>query len=215
VPELPAGTYKVTITKDSFRSETHPEVLVNENRTTTLDTSLQVGAVSSTVEVSAVPRMNGVDMTNGYVVDTLTIESTPLGTGSFAQLAILSPRVHADFLGGSGANSGLGNQATFANGNRDNRNSFSLNGISTNNPSQVGENRFVLHTGENLGSGGSIQTSTSVYGAIGQALPTPPTDAIQEIAVNSSMYDASQGNNSGAHTIGSPRFLQLGLHLTF
>ena len=35
--------------------------------------------------------------------------------------------------------------------------------------------------------------------AIGQALPTPPPDAIQEIAVNASMYDASQGNNSGAH----------------
>ena len=35
--------------------------------------------------------------------------------------------------------------------------------------------------------------------AIGQALPTPPADAIQEIAVNSSQYDATQGNNSGAH----------------
>src|ERR1019366_5906835 len=60
-------------------------------------------------------------------------------------------------------------------------------------------NRFVLNTGENFGAGGTIQTSTSVYGAIGQALPTPPPDAIQEIAVNSSQYDATQGNNSGAH----------------
>jgi hypothetical protein len=38
-----------------------------------------------------------------------------------------------------------------------------------------------------------------VYGAIGQALPTPPTDAIQEISVNAAMFDATQGNNSGAH----------------
>ena len=149
--------------------------------------------------------MNQVDTTNGYVVDTQTIQETPLGTGSFTQLAILSPGVHSDFLGGAGSNAGLGNQAIFANGNRDTSNSFSLNGVSTNNlfngnsTSQVGENRFVLNTGENFGSGGSIQTSTSVYGAIGQALPTPPTDAIQEIAVNTSMYDASQGNNSGAH----------------
>ena len=105
------------------------------------------------------------------------IEDTPLGTGSFTQLAILSPGVHADFLGGAGSNSGLGNQAIFANGNRDTSNSFSLNGTSTNNlfngnsTSQVGENRFVLNTGENFGSGGTIQTSTSVYAAIGQALP--------------------------------------------
>jgi len=205
IPDLPAGTYRVTITKDGFKTETHTKILVFGNRTTTVDTSLVVGSISATVEVSAVPLMNQVDTTIGYVVDTNTIETTPLGTGSFTQLAILSPGVHADFLGGGGANTGLGNQAIFANGNRDTSNSFSLNGVSTNNifngnsTSQVGENRFVLNTGENFGAGGTIQTSTSVYGAIGQALPTPPPDAIQEIAVNSSQYDATQGNNSGAH----------------
>jgi len=205
VPELPAGTYRLTITKDGFKTETHTQVLVNGNRTTTVDATLAVGSVSSTVEVTAVPLMNETDTTNGYVVDTQTIEETPLGTGSFTQLAILSPGVHADFLGGAGSNTGLGNQAIFANGNRDTSNSFSLNGVSTNNlfngnsTSQVGENRFVLNTGENFGSGGTIQTSTSVNEAIGQALPTPPPDAIQEIAVNASMYDATQGNNSGAH----------------
>jgi hypothetical protein len=205
IPDLPAGTYRVTVTKDGFKTETHTKILVFGNRTMTVDTSLVVGSISATVEVSAVPLMNQVDTTIGYVVDTNTIETTPLGTGSFTQMAILSPGVHADFLGGGGANTGLGNQAIFANGNRDTSNSFSLNGISTNNifngnsTSQVGENRFVLNTGENFGAGGTIQTSTSVYGAIGQALPTPPPDAIQEIAVNSSQYDASQGNNSGAH----------------
>ncbi len=205
VPELPAGTYKLTISKESFKTETHTEVLVNGNRTTTVDSSLVLGAISATVEVTATPLMNQVDTTSGYVVDELTIQNTPLGTGSFTQLAILSPGVHADFLSGGGANAGLGNQAIYADGNRDTSNSFSLNGIGTNNlfngnsTSNVGENRFVLNTGENFGAGGSILTNTSVYGAIGQALPTPPPDSIQEIAVNASMYDASQGNNSGAH----------------
>jgi hypothetical protein len=205
IPDLPAGTYRVTVTKDGFKTEIHTQILVFGNRTTTVDTTLVVGSIGTTVEVNAVPLMNQTDTTIGYVVDTNTIATTPLGTGSFTQLAILSPGVHADFLGGGGANTGLGNQAIFANGNRDTSNSFSLNGVSTNNlfngnsTSQVGENRFVLNTGENFGSGGSIQTSTSVYGAIGQALPTPPPDAIQEIAVNSSQYDATQGNNSGAH----------------
>jgi len=201
-----------------------------------------VGAVSVSVEVTAVPLMNQTDATNGYVVDQLTIQSTPLGTGSFTQLAILTPGVHADFLSGAGANAGLGNQAIFSNGNRDTSSNFSLNGVSTNNlfkgnsTSQVGENRFVLNTGENFGAGGVIQTSTSVYGTIDQALPTPPIDSMQEIAVNAAMFDATQGNNSGArvsvltksgtnqlqgslgiiqHTLGSPRFLQLSLHLLF
>jgi len=202
---LPAGTYKLTITKEGFETETHTEVLVNGDRTSTVDGSLRVGAVSTTVEVTAVPLMNQVDTTNGYVVDQLTIQDTPLGTGSFTQLAILTPGVHADFLGGGGSNTGLGNQAIYANGQRDTSNSFSLNGVNTNNlfngnsTSQVGENRFILNTGENFGVGGSSQTSTSVYGAIGQALPTPAPETIQEIAVNAAMYDASQGANSGAH----------------
>jgi len=204
IGNLPAGTYQLTITKSGFATETHTQVLVNSDRTTTVDASLKVGAVATTVEVNEVSLMNQVDTTNGYVVEQATIQETPLATGSFTQLAILSPGVHADFVSGGGANTGLGNQAIFANGQRDTSNSFSLNGISTNNlfngnsASQVGENRFVLNTGESFGAGGAIQ-SVSVYNAIGQSLPTPPVEAIQEIAVNAAMYDASQGANSGAH----------------
>ena len=205
IPNLPVGVYKVTFKKEGFDAETHTEVPVSGDRTTTVDSNLKVGQVSTAVEVTAVPLMNQVDTTNGYVVDTLTIENTPLGTGSFTQLAILTPGVNADFLGGGGSNAGLGNQAIYSEGQRATSNSFSLNGVNTNNlfngnsTSQVGENRFVLNTGENFGVGGSAQTSTSVYGAIGQALPTPAPETIQEIAENAGMYDASQGANSGAH----------------
>ncbi len=205
ISNLPIGSYQVSFAKTGFETETHTEILVQADRTTTVDGVLQVGMQSTTVEVVGTPLMNQVDTTNGYVVDKLTIQETPLGTGSFTQLAILAPGVHADFLGGSGANTGLGNQAIFANGQRDTSNSFELNGIGTNNlfngnsTSQVGENRFVLNTGESFGAGGSINTSTSVYGAIGQALPTPAPEAIQEISVNAAMYDASQGAHSGAH----------------
>jgi hypothetical protein len=203
--DLPIGTYSVTFTLQGFKTQTDSQVIVQSGRTTTLDVQLQPGTVTTTVTVTATPLMNQTDTTTGYVVDQLTIQNTPLGTGSFTQLAILSPGVHADFLGGAGANAGLGNQEIFDEGNRSTSNSFSLNDVNTNNlfngnsSSQVGENRFVLNTGENFGAGGVIQTSTSVYGAIGQALPTPPPDAIQEISVNSAMYDATQGNNSGAH----------------
>src|SRR5580704_2743917 len=205
ISNLPAGTYELTFTKEGFDAERHTEVLVNGDRTTTVDGDLKVGTIATKIDVMGTPLMNQTDATTGYVVDQSTIEQTPLGTGSFTQLAIMSPGVHADFLGGAGSNSGLGNQAIFANGQRDTSNSFSLNGISTNNlfngntTSQVGEDRFVFNIGESFGAGGQIQTSTSVYGAIGQALPTPPPEAIQEIAVNSAMYDATQGANSGAH----------------
>jgi Carboxypeptidase regulatory-like domain/TonB dependent receptor len=205
ISNLPAGTYELTFTKDGFDSERHTEVNVNGDRTTTVDGDLKVGTVATKVDVLGTPLMNQTDATTGYVVEQATIEQTPLGTGSFTQLAILSPGVHADFLQGAGSNAGLGNQAIFANGQRDTSNSFSMNGISSDNlyngtsTSGVGENRFVLNLGERFGPGGEVQTDTSVYAAIGQALPTPPPEAIQEIAVNSAMYDASQGAHSGAH----------------
>jgi hypothetical protein len=205
IVELPIGTYEVTFSRDGFKTEVHSQILVQGNRTITVNTSLQPGAISSQVTVSATPLLNQTDTTNGYTLGSELIESAPLGTGSFTQLAILSPGVNADLLSGSGTNAGLGNQNIFANGQRDSSNSFNVNGVNTNNlfngksSSSVSANRFVLNTGESFTAGGEVQTSTSVYSAIGQALPSPPQETIEELHVNTSMYDASEGAYSGAH----------------
>jgi hypothetical protein len=203
--DLPIGTYEVTITNGGFKTEVFSQIPVQGNRTATVNVSLQPGEVSSTVTVTATPLLNQTDMTNGYTLGSDLIENIPLGTGSFTQLAILSPGVNADFLSGTGVNSGLGNQDIFANGQRDTSNSFSFNSITANNlfnglsASSIGESRFVLNTNEQFQAGGLIQTNTSVFDAIGQGLPTPPTETIEEVHVNTSMYDVSQGANSGAH----------------
>jgi hypothetical protein len=203
--DLPIGTYSVTISKDGFKSEQFTQILVRGASTSTVDGNLQPGEVSSTVTVTATPLLNQTDTTNGYTLGSELVESAPLGTGSFTQLAILSPGVNADLLSGSGTNAGLGNQNIFANGQRDTSNSFNVNGVLTTNlfngksSSSVSDNRFVLNTGENFTAGGTIQTSTSVYSAIGQALPSPPPETIEELSVNTSMYDASEGAYSGAH----------------
>ena len=202
--DLPIGTYEVSITKEGFKKDVHSQILVRGNLTTTLNATLQPGEMTSTVTVTATPLMNQTDTTNGYTLGTEVIQSTPLGTGSFTQLAILAPGVSADLLSGSGTASGLGNQNIFANGQRDTSNGFAFNGVNVNNvfngmtSSSVGENRFVLNTGEKFQNGGQVQTSTSVYDAIGEGLPSPPPETIQELHVNTSMYDASQGAYSGA-----------------
>ena len=205
VPNLPIGTYNVTISKTGFQTEVHPQIVVQAERSSTVNAVLQVGAVNQTVEVTATPLLNEVDTTNGYVLDESVIRNTPLGTGSFTQLAILSPGVNADFLASTGSNAGLGNQAIWANGQRDSSNSFVLNGISANNlfngksGSQVSSSRFTLNTGQGSNTAGFVATSTSVYDAIGQGLPTPPVETLQEVRVNTAMYDATQSANSGAH----------------
>lgn len=205
VSNLPIGTYSVTISKTGFQTEVHPQIVVQTERSTTVNAVLQVGVVTQLVEVSATPLLNEVDTTNGYVLDENVTRNIPLGTGSFTQLAILSPGVNADFLAGTGSNAGLGNQAIWANGQRDSSNSFVVNGISANNlfngksGSQVDSSRFTLNTGQGSTTAGTVATSTSAYDAIGQALPTPPVETIQEVRVNTSMYDATQSANSGAH----------------
>jgi hypothetical protein len=204
-PNLPIGTYTLTFTHVGFRKEVHDQVLVQANRTTSVLVKLQPGGGDTAIEVTATPLLNRVDTTNGYVMNSAQIETVPLGTGSFTQLAVLSPGVNADFLSGTDTNAGLGNQAIFANGQRDTSNSFTVNSVLATNlfngksTSGVGGNRISLNTGENFLAGGQIQTNTSVYDAIGQALPSPPQETIEELRVNTSQYDASQGANSGAH----------------
>ena len=205
---LPIGTYTVTVSHEGFQAERLPSILVQANRTATLNVSLKVGQVGTTIDVEAAPIMNAVDTTNGYVLEEQQIQAVPLPTGSFTGLAILSPGVNAELAGGTGVNSGLGNQPIWANGQRDTSNTFLLNGVDASNlfngksTSQVASARIVNNTGvANAASTSAapIQSTASVYLAVGQALPTPAPETVQELRVNTSMYDAQQGSTSGAH----------------
>jgi carboxypeptidase family protein len=205
---LPIGSYTLTFTHDAFESQKIPSITVQADRTVTVNASLKVGSVSTTVTVEETPLINAVDTTNGYVLDKVQLESVPLPTGSFTGLAILSPGVNAELPSGTGANSGLGNQPIWANGNRDTSNTFLLNGVDAKNlfngksTSQVSSARVVNNTGVSgaaQNSSAPIQSTASPYLAIGQALPTPAPETIEEFRVNTSMYDAQQGSTSGAH----------------
>jgi hypothetical protein len=205
VNDLPIGPYEVTVTATGFQKVVYNNILVKGGTTTTVNATLQPGELTTSVTVDASPLLNQTDSSNGYDLGSDVLQSTPLGTGSFTQLAVLAPGTSADFLSGSGSNEGLGNQGIWANGQRDTSNSFTFNAVNANNlfngnsTSNLGEGRFALNTGEIFGAGGQVQTNTSVFDAIGQGLPTPPTETIQEVLVTTSMYDASLGQNSGAH----------------
>jgi hypothetical protein len=202
---LPIGSYTLTFVHEGYDTQRIPSIAVQADRTATVNAQLKIGQVSTSVTVEESPLMNAVDTTNGYVLDKQQIDAIPLPTGSFTGVAILSPGVNAELSGGTGVNSGLGNAPIWANGQRDTSNAFLLNGVDSSNlfngksTSQVQSARVVNNTGNGNSSAGVEQSASSVYLSIGNALPTPAPETLQEVRVNASMYDAQQGSASGAH----------------
>ena len=211
---LPIGTYEVSVSHDGFETTRLSGVVIREAQASTVDVSLKVGQVSESVEVIANPMLNATDASNGFTMDTQQIAATPLATGSFTQLAVLSPGANAELLSGLNTNSGLGNQNIQANGQRATSNTMQVNGVDVTNifngltSSGLTSQRFNFNIG-----GGSTSSSSSAgaapiagsslegaspYGSVGNSLPSPPPETIAELRVNTSMYDAQQGATAGA-----------------
>ena len=201
---LPVGDYSVKVSHPGFETTTLKGVPVQEARAITVNASLKVGQVTESVEVTSTPLLNATDTTNGYTLDSAQIDLTPLATGSFTQVAVLSPGVNAELLSNLDSNAGIGNQPIWANGQRDTSNTFQVNGADSTNlfngKSSSGENsqRYNFNIGSSATVGGSFSVGTSVYGSNGNSLPSPPPEFIQELRVNASMYDAQQGATAGA-----------------
>ena len=169
--------------------------------------------------------MNAVDTTNGYVLEKNQIEAVPLPTGSFTGLAILSPGVNAELPSGTGANSRPGQPADLGQWPARHQQQFSAEWRRRQQPVQRQEHQpggFRPHREQyrrrrrRQHQRGAIQSTASPYLAIGQALPTPAPETVQELRVNTSMYDAQQGSTSGAHidmsTASGTNTFMAGLH---
>ena len=202
---LPIGSYVVRVAHDGFDTTEMKGISIQEARATTVDASLKVGKVSEAVEITSNPMLNATDTTNGYTLDQAQIAATPLATGSFTQLAILAPGVSSQFIAGVGTNQGLGNQNVWANGQRSTSNTMTVNGVDVTNlfngqtASEQASQRYQFNIGEGSSTGGQAQDNIAVYGSNGNGLASPPPEFMQEISVTTSMYDAQQGQTSGAH----------------
>ena len=199
---LPIGTYSVKVTLTGFETTALNGIPVQEARATTVNATLKVGQASESIEVTAAtPLLNATDATNGYTMDSAQIAQTPLATGSFTQAAALSTGVNVELLSNLDTNAGLGNQPIWANGQRDTSNTFQVNGVDSTNlfngksSSGASSQRYNFNIGSAPTVGGSFSVGTSVYGSNGNSLPSPPPEFMQELRVNTSMYDAATGRN--------------------
>jgi hypothetical protein len=176
IPLVPPGRYRVAVAQAGFSTAARSGVQVSVTERTVLDVQLQVGAVTSEVEVTSSPLVVQTDSSAlGEVVAQKTVESTPLSTRNFTQIINLSAGVagtvtRADAVGRGTTAVGGGSEGegTYVHGARNYDNSFQVNGINVNSSQGIGE------------------------------IPIPNPDTLQEFKVQTGLYDAAFGRNAGA-----------------
>lgn len=91
-PNVPAGAYSLTASKDGFESYRFNDIQLEVGQQAALEVVLKLGAVSSSVEVSAKQQilLETESNTLGTVVDSARVEELPLNGRNVLQLALLA-----------------------------------------------------------------------------------------------------------------------------
>jgi hypothetical protein len=176
-PTLPAGTYKVTATKDGFQQVVRPGIELHVSDVITLNFSLQVGLVTQTMTVEGgAPLVETTSSAIGGLVNRKQIQELPLNGRNYIDLSLLQAGV-TDSLNSTGTNGFGGMTGTV----------YSSNGA------PVISNNFLLD--------GTQITNQSNWGTASFAGTTLGLDGIQEYKVLTSTYDASYGMTMGSEMV--------------
>ncbi|MGZ4835372.1 MAG: outer membrane beta-barrel protein [Terriglobales bacterium] len=168
-PLLPVATYTVKVTGPGFGEGNFRNIAVRVTETTRLTAKLPL-RVTEKVEVQAtVQTVETTTATTGQAIDERTIRELPLATQNFQQLLTLSTGAQSEL--NASAQLGRGNARTVVNGQREDNNNYLIEGVSA--------------------TDYNVSQSTNV--------PLPNPDVIEEFKVQTSLYDASQGRNSGGN----------------
>jgi hypothetical protein len=95
VPELPIGTYSVTVTQTGFDTFVATGVIVDVASERRVDAALKTGQVSTRIEVSAedLPMVETTTNTLGGVISAETVENMPVNGRDYTKLIYLNPGV--------------------------------------------------------------------------------------------------------------------------
>ena len=168
--QLPVGSYTLTITAPRFKTFVATSVAVHVSTDTSVNATLEPGAVSEQIEVKAdAVQVETTSASVGEVVSGTQVRELPLNGENFVGLTQLSPGVNpaASY---DGQDKGLEGGVNFSvNGNPYTNNLFLVDGVNNN---DVGSNRTIL-----------------VY---------PAVDTIAEFKMIRNSFGAEYGQASGA-----------------
>jgi len=166
---MPVGRYDLKVGAPGFQTALYRSITLVLNQTARVDFQLKIGQATETVEVtSAVPLLHTDTTQLSTVIDARANINLPLLSRNYVQLTLLAPgSVHPDpqtLISGDGP---FGAGRPYINGNREQANTFLLDGMDNN---QVSDNLVAF---------------------------TPSVDAIQEFSLITQNASAEFGNFQG------------------
>jgi hypothetical protein len=178
LPELPIGTYTVTVTQAGFQTFVATGVTVDVASDRRVDAAMKTGQISTRVEVEGdlLPQVETTSAELGGTFTADTIESLPVNGRDYQKLIYLNPGIAGspDQISDSPGSYGV----------------FSMNG------SRGRSNNFLLD-GTDMNDGYRNDPAINEAGVFGDPATILPIDAVAELRVLSN-YEAEYGRNSGA-----------------
>jgi hypothetical protein len=178
IPELPIGTYEVTISQSGFQTYVTRAVEVSVASERRVDAQLRPGAVSERIEVSAesLPQVETTSNTLGNTYIANEIKDLPVNGRDYQKLIYLTPGI-----------SGSPDQIT------DSPGSF---GIFSMNGARGRANNYLLD-GTDMNDGYRNDPAINEAGVFGTPATILPVDAVAELRVLSN-FEPEYGRNAGA-----------------
>ena len=176
IPLLQPGDYVITAEAKGFKKLVQKGLTLQINQQAQLNLQLQLGQVTEEIQVTAqAPLLQSESSSLGTVVSEKLVNQLPLNGRNFIQLAILSPGVTGVGFGAGGTimsgtrpDDRRPGTEIFSNGNREGSNNFLYDGVDNN-------ERLTL-----------------------SIVLRPAVEAVREFKIQTNLYSADIGRNSGA-----------------
>src|SRR3954451_45868 len=173
---LPPGDYRIEVESPGFKKLQQTGLTLQINQQAQVNLTLQVGDVSQIAQVTGqAPLLETESSSMGSVVNQRLTNELPLNGRNFIQLATLSPGVNGvgfsatgTIMSGTRPDDRRPGTEIFANGNREGSNNFLYDGVDDN-------ERLTL-----------------------SIILRPAVEAVREFKIQTNLYSADVGRNSGA-----------------
>ncbi len=178
LPELPIGTYSVTVVQQGFQTFIATGVTVDVASERRVDAAMKTGSISTQVEVSAdqLPMIETTTNTLGGVLTAETVQNMPVNGRDYTKLIYLNPGV-----------AGSPDQISDSPGSFG---EFSMNGAR-------GRSNNYLLDGTDMNDGYRNDPAINQAGVFGTPSTILPIDAVAEVNVLSN-FQPEYGRNAGA-----------------